>query len=111
MRTPKIRTFRERLKEDLKDPEFRRYLEEERRALAMAMKIAEVREKADLSQKELAARMGSSQQTVSRLESGEYDGYTVKTLWKIADATGQSLEIDFKPRKHRKIVAPEGERD
>jgi hypothetical protein len=40
MRKPKTRTFQERLREDLRDPEFRRYFEEERKAVALAMKIA-----------------------------------------------------------------------
>jgi len=103
-RTPRIRTFRERLREDLKDPKFRRYFEQEKRALALAMKMAEVREKAALTQKELARRVGSSQQTVSRLESGEYERYSLKTLQKIADATGHTLKIDFKPRKNAKVA-------
>lgn len=45
MNKSKMRTFGERLKEDLKDPEFRLYFEEEKRALALAMKIAEARVK------------------------------------------------------------------
>lgn len=40
MNRPKLRTFQERLREDLKDPEFRKHFEEERRALTLALKIA-----------------------------------------------------------------------
>jgi hypothetical protein len=39
MRKAKNRTFRSRLREDLKDPEFRALYNEERQALKLAMKI------------------------------------------------------------------------
>ena len=45
MRKPKIQTFKEHLKEELKDPEFRKYFEEERQALDLAIKIARLRKK------------------------------------------------------------------
>lgn len=39
--------------------------------------------------------MGTSQQTISRIESGEYEGFTVKTLEELAKATGTRVKIDF----------------
>lgn len=99
MRKSNIHTFHEHLKNELKDPVFRRHFEDERRALALAMKISKIREKNGLSQKALAKRMGTSQQAVSRLESGEYQGFTVKTLEKIAEATGMQLRIDLVPAR------------
>jgi len=39
--------------------------------------------------------METSQQTVPRIESGEYEGMTLKTLEKIARATGTWLKVDF----------------
>jgi DNA-binding XRE family transcriptional regulator len=95
MKRQKVRTFKSRLREDLKDPEFRMHYEEERRALQLAMKIAKLREKRGLTQAEFAKLMGTSQQAVSRIESGEYEGFTLKTLEKIAEATGTRLKIDF----------------
>ncbi|MCI0529690.1 MAG: helix-turn-helix transcriptional regulator [Nitrospira sp.] len=97
MRKLKIRTFQERLREDLKDPEFRKHFEEERQALALALKIARLREKKGLSQKELAKLMGTTQQAISRIESGEYEGFSLKTLEKVAEATGTRLKIEFVP--------------
>ncbi len=99
MRKSKVRTFRERLREDLKDPEFRRDFEEERRALALALKISRLREQRGLSQTELARLMGTSQQAISRIESGEYEGFSLKTLEKIAEATQTQLKIAFVPLK------------
>jgi DNA-binding XRE family transcriptional regulator len=95
MKKNKIRTFRSRLREDLKDPEFRKHYQDERQALLLATKIAQLREKKGLSQQQLAKLMGTSQQAISRIESGEYEGFTLKTLEKIADATGTRVKIEF----------------
>jgi len=95
MKKAEIRTFKSRLREDLKDPEFKAHYQEERRALTLAMKIAKLREKKGLSQQQLAKLMGTSQQAISRIESGEYQGFTLKTLEKIAKATGTRLKIEF----------------
>jgi DNA-binding XRE family transcriptional regulator len=95
MKKCKVRTFKSRLSEDLKDPEFRAHYQEERQALKLTMKIIKLREKKGLSQHELAKLMGTSQQAISRIESGEYEGFTFKTLEKIAEATGTQLKIEF----------------
>lgn len=95
MKKAEVRTFRSRLREDLKDPEFRAHYREERQALKLAMKIIKLREKKGLSQQQLAKLMDTSQQAISRIESGEYDGFTLKTLEKLAKATGTQLKIEF----------------
>jgi len=95
MKKEKVRTFRSRLREDLKDPEFKAHYQEERQALKLAMTIAKLREKKGLSQQQMAKLMGTSQQAVSRIESGEYEGFTLKTLEKIAEATGTKVKIEF----------------
>ncbi len=93
----KVRTLKSRLAEDLRDRETRESFEEERLALQIAQRILHLREVLGLSQQTLADRMGTSQQTVSRLESGTYEGYSLKTLEKLAEATGTQLKIDFVP--------------
>ena len=95
MNKAQVRTFRSRLSEDLKDPEFKAHYQEERQALKLAMKIAKLREKKGLSQQQMAKLMGTSQQAISRIESGEYEGFTLKTLEKIAEATGTKVKIEF----------------
>ena len=95
MKKSKVRTFQSRLQEDIKDPEFKKYYQEERQALKLAMSIAELRNQKGLSQQELAKLMGTSQQAISRVESGEYEGFTLKTLEKIAEATGMRVKIEF----------------
>jgi len=95
MKKEKVRTFRSRLREDLKDPAFKAHYQEERQALKLALKIARLREKKGLSQQQMAKLMGTSQQAISRIESGEYEGFTLKTLEKIAEATGTKVKIEF----------------
>jgi DNA-binding XRE family transcriptional regulator len=95
MKRGKVRTFQSRLREDMKDHEFREHYEEEKQALMLAIKIAELREKKGLSQQQLAELMGTSQQAISRIESGEYEGFTLKTLEKIAGSTGMRVKIEF----------------
>ena len=95
MKKGKVRTFQSRLREDIKDPEFKAHYEEEKQALMLAIKIAELRENKGLSQQQLAKLMGTSQQAISRIESGEYEGFTLKTLEKIAEAMGMKVKIEF----------------
>jgi DNA-binding transcriptional regulator YiaG len=93
----KVRYFEDRLKEDMKDPTFRKHYERERKTLAIAYEIAKLRRKLGLTQGEFAKRVGTTQQVISRLESGGYTGYTIKTLERIARATGTELQIGFRP--------------
>jgi len=95
MKKSQVRTFKSRLREDLKDPAFKAHFLEERNALQLAMKIAKLREQKGLTQGKMAKLMGTSQQAISRIESGEYEGFTLKTLERIAEATGTQLKIDF----------------
>lgn len=92
----KVRTFDERLKEDLKDSRFKELFQEEYNKLQVGLKLTELREQAGLTQKALANRIHTSQQAVSRLESGSYTGYTLSILEKIALALGRTLDIKFR---------------
>ena len=79
--------FRDVLKEDLKDKEFRKYYEEEGRRIEIGLKIAELRHKLGLTQKQLAKKIRTTQTVISRLERGDYWTFSLKTLGKIAAAT------------------------
>jgi DNA-binding Xre family transcriptional regulator len=84
-------------KEKLKDKEFRRLYEIERAKVALAQKIAEMRQEKHLNQKELAARLGVSQQFVSQIETGEGKNLTLDTLIRIAESLGHKVKISFPP--------------
>jgi len=83
------------LNEKLKNKTFREAYEHYHEALSVGLKIKAVREHAGLTQKQVADRMGVSQQVVSRLESGEVDNPTIDTLARLAKVTGRRLRVEF----------------
>lgn len=64
----------------------------------IAARIIRARTKRGLTQRELAELAGTSQSAIARLESGSYDGYTLRTLRKIAEVLGQTVEVVFKSK-------------
>ena len=87
----------ERIAEQLRtDPEFR--AEWERTALARAVAVAIVRYRADhdLTQRELAERLGVKQPQVARLELGEVNP-TMETLMRASAQLGIEFTIDVRP--------------
>ena len=65
-------------------------------ALESEFAIIRARLNAELTQKELAKRMGTTQGAIARLESGTAYPST-RTLQKLAEATGHKLKISFVP--------------
>lgn len=92
----KLRYFDDWLKEKLKDPRFRKGYPEARLAIRLGYKIYKLRKKLGLTQAQLAQRMGTRQQAIARLERGDYEGFSLKTLQRIAEATKTDLVIDFR---------------
>ena len=90
-----LKDFDTYLEKQLKDKEFRRLYEIERAKVALAQKIAEMREEKHLNQKALAAKLGVSQQFVSQIETGEGRNMTLDTLIRIAGSLGHKVRISF----------------
>ena len=88
------RTFREYLKDQEKNSRFKKNFEEEKRRLNLGYQIFLAREKAEMTQGELAKRIGTRQSNISRLEQGNYN-FTVDMLEKIAGALNFKLKIEF----------------
>lgn len=65
-----------------------------RLALEVGERVRHARSEAGLSQRELAARMGTSQAAVARLEAGG-TGATLTTLQKVASALGLAVSVDL----------------
>ena len=89
------RSFRKRLKKELKDPEFRRAFEEEEVYAVIAIQIAKIRENEKMTQKQLAKKMHTTQQTISRLEDIKNKGYSIHTLINAAHALKKKLQVKF----------------
>ena len=81
-----------------KDPEFMKEYDALEEEFARAKMVIDARAHADLSQAELAERMGTSQSAIARLESGRFKPST-RTLEKLAAATGMKLRIVLEPVK------------
>jgi ribosome-binding protein aMBF1 (putative translation factor) len=84
------------IKEELKDPEFKKYYEKEQLINALAERIAALRRAAKLTQAELAEMVGTRQSVISRLESGHDSRMpSLDLLARIASATGKHLTVQF----------------
>lgn len=72
--------------------EFDQAYEASRLAIEVGEKVRDAREAAGLSQRDLAARMGTSQAAVARLEAGGV-GATLTTLQKVASALDLKISV------------------
>jgi transcriptional regulator with XRE-family HTH domain len=93
------------LEKQLKDPDFASRYQKAGEAWNVALQLAALRKKAGLSQKELAQRVGTSQQQISRLESTSYEGHSLSMLRKVAEVLGAKVHIDIQLLKRPKQVA------
>ena len=63
----------------------------------VARKIREMRESANLSQRQLAELVGTTASVICRLEDSDYEGHSLSMLNRIAHALNQRVSIDFVP--------------
>jgi ribosome-binding protein aMBF1 (putative translation factor) len=77
-----------------KDPSFVAAYDALENEFAFASALIEARSKADMTQEEVAAAMGTTQAVVARLESGKVLPST-RTLERFARATRSRLRISF----------------
>jgi transcriptional regulator with XRE-family HTH domain len=61
----------------------------------VALQIAALREKAGLTQRDLARKLKTSQQQISRLESPSYEGHSLSMLRRVAEALGATVHVAF----------------
>jgi len=89
---PAERSFREWKK----DPKYVAAYDALEKEFTLASALIEARSKADMTQEEVAAAMGTTQAVVARLESGRVLPST-RTLERFARATRTRLHISFEP--------------
>ncbi|MGH8629586.1 MAG: helix-turn-helix domain-containing protein [Burkholderiales bacterium] len=90
------------LKKQLKDKGFAARFRKAGEAWDVAVQIAALRNQAGLSQKDLARRLGTSQQQVSRLESPSYEGHSLSMLRRVAGAMNAEVHVTFERAQPRK---------
>ena len=79
----------------MENPKFKAVYDEVSVQMNMGEQIAQLRHKAKISQLELAKRVDTSRTAIARYESGDYNGYNVGTLMRIARALHKRLKISF----------------
>ena len=91
--TIKFDTLRDRW---MRDPQFRATYDRISPEMEIAFAIAEARHRAELSQEQLAKKIGTSQAAVARWERGT-SMPTTKTLRRVAKATASRLHVELIP--------------
>jgi len=87
------------LAEQLKDREFARRFEQAGEAWDVALQLAALRERAGLSQVELARKLRTTQQQISRLESPNYEGHSLSMLRRVARVLNAHVRVIFESNK------------
>lgn len=87
--------FRKHLEEKLKDAEFASEWEKERPEREYIKAIVAARINQNMTQKELAEKIGVKQSNISRIETGGCSP-TIVTLQQIAAGVGKTLHIEFR---------------
>ena len=63
----------------------------------VARTIRDSREKAGMTQKDLAKLVGTTQSVIARLEDADYEGHSLTMLSRIAEALGRRVVIRLLP--------------
>jgi len=81
------------------DAEAEALLAEERRKLELVSALRALREKAGLTQAQLAKKAGTSASVIAKLEDPDDEGHSLEKLERIVAALGMQLEIRIVKRR------------
>jgi len=87
------------LDEQMKDAAFAARFEQAGEAWDVALQLTALRQQAGLSQKDLARRLKTSQQHISRLESPAYEGHSLSNLRRVAQVLKARVRVIFEPEE------------
>ena len=85
------------LAEQMEDPSFAARFKQAGEAWDVALQLAALREQAGLSQAELARKLKTTQQQISRLESPGYEGHSLRMLRRVAKALRARVRVVLEP--------------
>ena len=80
------------------DPKMRRLIAEAAVQFDIAQLVYDARTGANLTQAQLARKIGTTQSVISRLEDADYRGHSLTILRRIAEALGLRLEVRLLPQ-------------
>jgi DNA-binding XRE family transcriptional regulator len=100
MKTIKSYTYNDLLKNELKNNKFKKEYDALEEEFFLAKEIINLRKSNNLTQKELAVKVGTSQPAIARIESGNYKNISLSFLRRVAKALDAVPIIHLK-RKSR----------
>ena len=92
-----MKEFFNRLKREFSDKEYAHNYMEGHAVSRLAAQIHALRKQRGWSQEELAAKTGVAQESISKIESANFNSLTMKTLQKFAHAFDTNLYIAYEP--------------
>ena len=95
------RTLKSYIAEQMKNPEFKKAWDDLSPEFQILKAMIKAREKAGMSQTELARRLGTKQSVISRLERGAFSKATLETIKKVADVLDKRLVIKLEDKKEK----------
>jgi len=98
-----LKSYKDVKKRFLADPEFRKEYEALGPEFELIESIIKRRAELEMTQKELADKLGTGQAVISRLESGNANP-TLASLAEIAKALDADLHIELKPKNNNKVA-------
>jgi ribosome-binding protein aMBF1 (putative translation factor) len=96
-RSMKKTNFDAYLEEQLKDPAFAERFRNAGAAWDVALQLTALRRKAGLSQQQLARKLKTTQQQISRLESPGYEGHSLSMLRRVAHVLQAEVRVSIEP--------------
>lgn len=90
----KLYTLQDHINESLEDPKFQKSWKDSEEEYRLAIKLIEARQKKQLSQRELALKVKTSQAAISRIEAMNGNP-SFQLLKRIALALDTRLEVNF----------------
>lgn len=89
----------------MKDPAFAARFKHAGEAWDVALQLAALREQAGLTQRDLARKLKTSQQQISRLESPGYEGHSLSMLRRVARLLHARVRVVLETDEERKAGA------
>jgi ribosome-binding protein aMBF1 (putative translation factor) len=87
------------------DRELAAAFEEDLSAADVASQIYKLRSRSGLSQRQLAAKVGTTASVICRLEDADYEGHSLSMLRRLATALDREVKIVFVPTGRRRAAA------
>ena len=94
-----MKTLQELKKEQMKNPEFVKEYDAIQPEMDVIRAIVDARTSQNITQKELAERIGINQADISKLENGPRNP-SINLLKRLAEGMGMVLKIEFVPKKN-----------